>query len=163
MEPIALEGGDGARVEMERGHELEIEQGGDRARARDSVLEVRICGDRTRVRDGDLVRAEAGRVHEISFQGPNTDWVTSAAKCCMNIQELSDGQTEERIGERTDGGMALRTDGRMNGGSAASNSKKDIPAGGLTQKDLRAGSLNEGRKNSREEEARVSDFTFLWQ
>jgi len=110
--------------------------GGDRARARDSVLEVRIRGDRARVRDGDGVRAEAGRVHEISFQGPNTDWVTSAAKCCMNIQELSDGQTEERIGERTDGGMALRTDGRMNGGSAASNSKKDVPAGGLTQKDL---------------------------
>jgi hypothetical protein len=27
----------------------------------------------------------------------------------------------------------------MNGGSAASNSKKDVPAGGLTQKDLKAG------------------------
>ena len=27
MEPIALEGGDGARVEMERGHGLEIEHG----------------------------------------------------------------------------------------------------------------------------------------
>jgi hypothetical protein len=82
----------------------------------------------------------------------------------MNIQEFLDGQTEERIGERTDGGMALRTDEQMNGGSAASNSKKDVPAGaGLTQKDLRAGSLTEGRKNSREEEARVIDFTFLWQ
>lgn len=131
-----------------------LSRGGDRTRARDSVLEVRIRGDtRARERDGDGVRAEAGRVHEIGFQGPDTDWVTSAAKCCMNIQELSDGQTEERIGERTDGGMALRTDGRMNGGSAASNSKKDISAGGLAQNDLRAGSLNEGRKNSREEEA----------
>jgi hypothetical protein len=81
----------------------------------------------------------------------------------MNIQELSDGRTEERIGERTDEGMALRTDGRMNGGSAASNSKKDVPAGGLTQKDLRAGSLTEGRKNSREEEDRVIVFTSLLQ
>ena len=100
--------------------------GGDRARARDSVVDVRIRGDRARVRDGDGVRAEAGRVHEISFQGPNTDWVTSAAKCCMNIQELSDGQTEERIGARTDGGMELRTDGQMNGGSAAFLYQKEI-------------------------------------
>jgi hypothetical protein len=78
----------------------------------------------------------------------------------MNIQEFSDGQTEERIGERTDGGMALRTDGQMNGGSAASNSKKDVPAGGLTQKDTRAGSLTEGRKNSREEELESSISLF---
>jgi hypothetical protein len=48
----------------------------------------------------------------------------------------------------------------MNGGSAASNSKKDIPAGGLTQKDLRAGSLTEGRKNSREEELESSISLF---
>ena len=85
MEPIALEGGDGARVEMERGHGAETERG-----------------------------RRQGASTGLSFQGPNTDWVTSAAKCCMNIQELSDGQTEERIGERTDGGMALRTDGRTN-------------------------------------------------
>jgi hypothetical protein len=71
----------------------------------------------------------------------------------MNIQEFSDRQTEGRIGKRTDEGLALITDGRTNGGSAASNSKKDISAGGLAQNDLRAGSLNEGRKNSREEEA----------
>ena len=39
----------------------------------------------------------------LSFQGPDRDWVTSAIKCCMNIQEFPNGQAEGRIGNgRTD-------------------------------------------------------------
>ena len=66
-----LKGGDGARVETERGRRRSkdtgrrLSAGGDRARARDSVSKVRIRGDRAR--GGDGVRAEAGRVHETQF------------------------------------------------------------------------------------------------
>jgi hypothetical protein len=71
---------------------------------------------RAETRRGHGVETERGQRQGdgtgISYQGPNPVWVISAAKRCMNIQELTDGQAEERLGEPTDGGMALRrTDG----------------------------------------------------
>ena len=93
-----LEGGDGARVEMEQGHGLEIEHG--RKQGKSKGLSFRGPnpwgqGESTGWRRS---AGRGGASARTQFPMSGTDWVTSAAKCCMNIQELSDGQTEERIG-----------------------------------------------------------------
>ena len=66
----------------------------------------------------------------------------------MNIQEFPNGQAEERIGERTDGGMALRTDGRTNERRLGSLKFEEglLTAGDLTQKVVTASSLTENRE-----------------
>ena len=65
------------------------------------------------------MRAETGRVRGVETAGGDG---TRAGEH-PGISRRTIGGSENG---RTDRGMALRKDGRMNGGSAASNSKKDL-------------------------------------
>jgi len=110
--------------------------------------------------DGGRRRSEGrGR----SFQGPDRDWVTSAIKCCMNIQEF-------RMDRRRNG---LETYGRTNGIDYGRTEERRLgslkfeegllTAGDLTQKVVTASSLTENREKQPNKEKESARFTSLLQ